>query len=181
MANEEVGPLTDAFTAGEEGKPPDVVHEWHGKLSHAGEYVFIWGGAVQGVVGAISWLGLHTHYGEPERESSTVTDTPAENVERLLSPPAHAGRIKIMQALFRTPLSASDLSQKTGLRGGALYHHLRELKYGCYLTDTEEGYGLTALGRQLLLAVTLIASAAVRDRGEDGLAVGANWEKADRS
>jgi DNA-binding transcriptional ArsR family regulator len=106
-----------------------------------------------------------------------VKSTSPAKVERLLSPLAHEGRIKIMQALYDEPLSASDLAAATGFQGGGLYHHLRELKYAAYVRDTSGRYALTELGRQLLVTMTLIARQAIVDRGEEGLAAASVWDK----
>ena len=58
------------------------------------------------------------------------------------------------------------------MKGGNLYYHLKELVHAGYVSEEDSAYGLTDLGRQLLLTFTSIASQAVKDRGEQGLAIG---------
>ena len=55
---------------------------------------------------------------------------------------------------------------------------IKELLYAAYIRQKEGRYDLTPLGRQLLLAFCLIAREAISDRGDEGLAAGANWETA---
>ncbi len=173
----EIGPITAALHQREEGKPPAICLEWHEKLKHPGQSILLWGGATKRSTGTMSWLSMHVHVGDEKPEGDIVTKTPPANVERVLSPLAHEGRIKIMQALCPGPLSASELSDATGLRGGALYHHLKELKYAAYVGDQDGRYRLTPLGQQLLLMVTYVASQLVVDEAEKGLAIASTWKE----
>jgi predicted transcriptional regulator len=99
----------------------------------------------------------------------------ASRVERLLSPLAHEGRVSIMQALWRGSLSASELAGATGYRGGALYHHLRELDHAAYVASEGGSYRLTDWGRQLLLTAACLAEQLVVDDGERGLTFRGDW------
>jgi len=66
---------------------------------------------------------------------------------------------------------SSKLSESTGLKGGGLYHHLKELLYAGYVSENKGPFSLTNLGRQLLIAMALIARQVIVDRGHDGLGV----------
>jgi DNA-binding transcriptional ArsR family regulator len=172
-----VGPLTDALWGRPDpGGPPAVAREWHEKLREPGQYVLLWGGVVKRRADVVSWLSLHTHCGEPRPADGRVRNTPATSVERMLAPLAHEGRIRIMQALAEGPLAAGALSEATGFRGGALYHHLRELKYAAYVTDERGQYCLTQLGHQLLVTMTCLAGQVISDEDERGLAVASGWD-----
>jgi DNA-binding transcriptional ArsR family regulator len=177
MGAPEIGPITTALGEAEEGKPPAIIREWYDKLHHPGNFVFLWAAATRRSDSRChGWLNMVTHFGEEEPAPDLVTTTPGANVEVMFSPLAHEGRIRIMQALWPGPLTASGLTAATGFTGGGLYHHLKELKYASYITDRESGYNLTPLGRQLLLTVTCLASQVVVDRGEEGLAVAPAWD-----
>jgi DNA-binding HxlR family transcriptional regulator len=171
METAEMGPITAAMF--DKDGPPSIIREWVATLEGSDNFVFLWAAATKGV----SWSSFHTRLGRGLNEPNAVDTTPAANVERLLAPLAHEGRIKIMQALSGGTLTPSELTARTGFQGGGLYHHLKELKYASYISDKDGKYSLTPLGRQLLMTVTLMAKDAVVDRGEEGLAAGANWEK----
>lgn len=182
MGRPYIGPLTEQICDTENGtKPPAIIQEWAGAVRNPGEEVFLWAGATRSRSSAYSWLSIFEGTtsegdvmgaGEEGERESTVTRTPPEHIERLLAPLAHASRIRIMQALYDAPLSATELSRTVGARGGSLYHHLRDLKYAAYLRDEGGKYALTDLGRQMLVTSALIASQAIVDRGEEGLGVG---------
>ncbi len=177
MAPPKIGPLTSAMGKAKKGERPAIIVEWDRQLQHPGQFVFMWAAATKRRANCLSWLWFFVHTGDERPEGDFVTQTPAANVERMLSPLAQEGRVRIMQALWRGPLTASGLSEATGFRGGALYHHLKELKYAAYVADEDGSYRLTDLGHQLLLTVTCIASKAIEDRGEEGLAVATDWGK----
>ncbi|MGD2175502.1 MAG: winged helix-turn-helix domain-containing protein [Candidatus Brocadiaceae bacterium] len=179
MGTPEVGPLTDAILADDDGGPPAIVREWEDRLEHPGQFVFLWTAATKRASGTLGWLHVHTHFGEEKPEGDVVTQTSAAKVERMLSPLSHEGRVRIMQALYPAPMAASELSDATGFRGGALYHHLKELKYAAYVTDRAGRYELTQLGVQMLLTVTCMASRVIEDRGEEGLVAGGGWREED--
>ena len=182
MSRPYVGPMTEQICDTENNtQPPALIREWAQAVKNPGEEVFLWAGAALSKSAAYSWLSIvegTTDEGDAmggkegsERES-TVVKTPPEHIERLLTPLAHTSRIRIMQALYDAPLSATELSEAVGARGGSLYHHLRDLKYAAYLTDGGGRYALTDLGRQMLVTAALIANQTIVDRGEEGLGVG---------
>jgi DNA-binding HxlR family transcriptional regulator len=178
----DIGPITAGAFYGE--PPPAIIREWHEFVRKPGDFILLWAGAnrMHSKTGnTLSWSSLSISGGEeptPEDfESGKVQcglfdPSIGAKVERMLSPLAHEGRISLMGAMFRSPKTSSELSEKTGLRGGNLYYHLKELIHAGYVQDIDNAYALTDLGRQLLLTLTSIASQAVKDRGEQGLAVG---------
>ena len=171
MCMPELGPITKAICEGNENGPPPIIVEWLKNVAHAGQIVFFWAAATRGC----SWMHMRTHLGDEPPAQSEVERVPPANVERLVSPLSHEGRIKIMQALYGGSLTPSELTARTGFQGGGLYHHLRELKYASYLCEDGGRYALTQLGRQLLITVALIAKEVIVDRGEEGLAAGTGW------
>ena len=173
---EELGSLTEAIGKVEEGFPPALVREWCKQLKNEGDFVMLWAAAAKAKKGAMGWYYLSMEFSDEAPASKTITETPPANVERLFSPLSHEGRVKNMQALYPDPLTASDLAAKTGFAGGALYHHLRELKYAFYVHDREGKWALTNLGHQMLLTVTCMAGRLVVDRAQDGLIIGTDWE-----
>lgn len=176
-----IGPLTEQIcdTDGDT-KPPAIIREWGQATQNPGEEIFMWAGATRNKMSGYCWMsvvvGTTDEGGEAgpggDLRVSTVVETPPEHVERLLTPLAHASRVRIMQSLYDGPLSAAELGEAIGSKGGGLYHHLRDLKYASYLADDGGKYSLTNLGRQMLVTTTLIASQAIVDRGEEGLGVG---------
>ena len=181
-----IGPVTEA-AVGRGGGPTPLNKEWHAVLRNPGEFVFLWAAANKGHGkgdATLSWSWFFCGFGDPPSSTDIDNgeakgDTPNSptipaKTERLLSPLAHESRIRLMQALFKGPKGASDLTEATDLKGGNLYHHLKELIYAAYVKEADGGYALTDLGRQLFLTMTCIASLAVKDEGEKGLCVGGN-------
>jgi len=72
-----------------------------------------------------------------------------------------------MQAMHDGAKTSGELSEATGLCGGNLYYHLRELLHAAYIQNDGGRYDLTGLGCQLLLTVTHIAEG-VSDRLDQG-------------
>ena len=76
-----------------------------------------------------------------------------------------------MQALFQAPLSSAALTKATGLKGGNLHHHLKELIYSSYVRaeerEQERRYILTNLGIHLLMTFAMLAGKIIQDRGDD--------------
>jgi len=169
-------PLTEAIFAVPKGSgPPSAIErEWTRFVRKPGDLVFLWAGATwQGADTRLTWHHFYVHGGEVNAEHpDPVLSTPAEHVERLLAPLAHASRIRIMQVLYDSSLPPGQLSEAVGLRGGSLYHHLRELLYAAYVAEEGGCYALTNLGKQMLITVTVLAGSAVMDRGEQGLGIG---------
>jgi DNA-binding transcriptional ArsR family regulator len=178
-----LGPITEAALGrpGEQGPPP-LISEWGERITGPGNFVVLWAGSVkrQGLPGGCAWSRLTTSTSSPDDDADAEgrdgmpppEDTSlAPKLERMLTPLAHESRVRIMQALYVSPCSSSALSEATGLKGGNLYHHLRELLYAAYVHETDDGYALTDLGLQLLVTLTCIAWKAVVDRADEGLAI----------
>jgi len=176
MDEESIGPITEQAFGGKDAEGPSpIIQEW-GELYNKkpGDRVILWAGMTRySDRDGLSWhsLSIHTHEGA---ESLDVDADTAAKVERLLSPLAHESRFMLLQALQRGPLTASELTAATGLKGGNLYHHLRDL-LGAYVEELDKGYALTGFGRQLVLTLAEIAKMAVQDRNTEGLVVGKRW------
>lgn len=181
-----LGPVTEAALANtdtERQTPPPLIQEWDEALGELGGFILLWAGASRGAdrSNSTSWSSLTINTrtppaaGENEADQDDIPPTRdpscAARAERMLSPLAHESRIRIMQALYQETLGSSALSEATGLRGGNLYHHLRELVYAGYVRDDSSGYSLTNTGRPLLVTVTCLASKLVEDRDHEGLVV----------
>ena len=167
----DLGPLTRAMMEAEEGEAPNIMREWYKNLKHPNDFVFVWMAATR----PWSWISTLVRISDEGDDPASPVATEAAKIDHLLSPMAHEGRIRIMQALYEGPMTPTALTEATGFQGGGLYHHLRELKYAAYVTDEKGQYSLTHLGRQLLITMSLIADQVVEDRGEEGLAAGNQW------
>lgn len=175
----EKAPLTVAALGplGERGPRP-IEREWWTLLDDDQDLVFCWAGGVNRRGTQLGWSmflvnvgGERDDHGYKGGHPNPVLSPPAAKVERLLAPLAHESRVRIMQAMYDGPKSSGELSQATGLTGGNLYYHLKELMHAAYVKDTGGAYDLTELGYQLLITVTAIAQAKVTDRGEEGLLI----------
>jgi DNA-binding transcriptional ArsR family regulator len=148
--------------------------EWHALVEHDQDMVFLWAGAWRRGETCLGWswhwVRTRDENGRGDSQHPAVSASPAA-VERMLSPLAHEARIRIMQTMHDGPKSAGQLSDATGLRGGNLYYHLKELLHASYVKEQGGGYDLTPLGCQMLLTVAAIASKVIEDRGEQGLLV----------
>jgi DNA-binding transcriptional ArsR family regulator len=164
--------------------PRPIEQEWMKIAEHEQDVIVYWGGTwnrrdVQLGWGWCSWhvRGDKSSEGRPH----PAVGAPASSVERLMSPLAHEARIRIMQAMYDGPKSSGVLSQATGMTGGNLYYHLKELIHAAYVCEKDGAYDLTPLGCQMLVTVAMIAHEIVKDRGEEGLLVAATWERSEAS
>jgi len=81
-----------------------------------------------------------------------------KRIANLLSPFSNGQRILILKTLIEADKSSSELSQMTGLEGGQLYHHLKELALAEYIEQKERGiYTLTEKGQMASLTVLAMA------------------------
>jgi hypothetical protein len=158
--------------------PPPIQLEWSRLTPDDQDVVLCWAGSANRGPERLGWTWLWTHSGGPPDQHGMKGGHPhiilrpaAAKVERLLAPLAHESRIRLMQAMYDRSRPASELAQTTGLSGGNLYYHLKELMHAAYVADKGGAYGLTNLGYQMLVTVTAIAQAVVADRGEEGLQV----------
>ena len=158
-----VGPLTDAVVFPPE-RPSPAELEWFRLLKTEGEYVLYWAGAYRGHGDPNTYLGWGSFRSPLEPGQPALTDPElAPRMERLLSPLAHASRLRLLQVLAPGPQTSAQLSAATGLRGGNLYYHLKELIYGGYVEETPAGYQVSATGRKLLITLVCLATAFVED------------------
>ena len=178
-----IGPLTENVMnmSTEGGGVPALIGEWHGAVREPGDFILFWGGAERGATetDTRSWAWMNTAIADPAdpgEQNEEPSGPPAglglaAKVERMLSPMAHESRVRIMQVLLEAARGASDLSEATGLRGGNLYHHLKELTHSGYVGERDGRYVLTILGRQLIITMTCLADRMVQDREQEGLVV----------
>ena len=158
--------------ADEKGRPA-LALEWRELAKNDQDAIFLWAGEWNRKGAGIGWIWIWRNTGEREAgHPALATSTSASSVERLLSPLSHEARIRLMQAIYGGAKTSGELAEATGLRGGNLYYHLKELMYAAYVKESDGGYDLTGLGCQMLLTVTAIAANVVKDRGEEGLVVG---------
>jgi len=81
-----------------------------------------------------------------------------KRVAKLLSPFSNEQRIRILQLLMESPRTSSELSEATGLEGGQLYFHLKELALVGFVEQPERGkYGLTEKGCMAIRTVSSMA------------------------
>ena len=72
---------------------------------------------------------------------------------------SNENRVRILQALLKGARTSSELSRETGLEGGQLYHHLKELMLAGYVEAVERGkYALTAKGCIAIRVAAAMAS-----------------------
>jgi len=88
----------------------------------------------------------------------SVYKVSASRIVRILSSLANENRVKILLSLLKGPKTASELSKETGLEGGPLYHHLKELMLAGYIESPERGkYVLTPRGCMTIRAIAALA------------------------
>ncbi|MCE5238465.1 MAG: winged helix-turn-helix domain-containing protein [Armatimonadia bacterium] len=169
-----IGQVTTELLAG--GHESPLMQEFEHAAANPGDFVMLWAGAYRGHGGpetVLSWAWTkEADNGAEEGAPGPLDESVPARLERLLSPLAHEARVRILQALHERPRSASELGEAVGMRGGSLYYHLKELQYANYIRGDGTGYALTDLGRQLFLTLSYVALQVVRDRGQEGLAVG---------
>ena len=77
----------------------------------------------------------------------------------MAAPLSNENRVRILQLLLDGPKSSSELSSITGLEGGQLYHHLKELMFAGFIGSVERGkYRLTERGLMALRVLSALAS-----------------------
>ena len=173
----EDAPITRSFLTpfDEKGRPPYAL-EWTRLAQEDQDAIVFWAGEWNRNGTHLGWGWIWRHTGDKGAvRDPLVTKTPAANDERLLSPLAHEARIRLMQTMQDGVKTSGELAEATGLKGGNLYYHLKELIHAAYVSEKEGGYDLTGLGCQMLLTVTAIAANVVKDRGEEGLVVGGSF------
>lgn len=77
---------------------------------------------------------------------------------RAMAAVGHAVRLKILGRLLDGPATYQSLKHTTKLKPGPLYHHINQLRLaGLILPKQRDLYELTRGGRNLVIALTLIA------------------------
>ena len=86
-----------------------------------------------------------------------LLDCPSKRAVHLLQCLSSEQRIDLMKALFRGDKTPSDLTKETGVEGGQLYHHLKEMIFAGLVDSESRGlYRLTVDGVQSLFTSLLI-------------------------
>ncbi len=89
---------------------------------------------------------------------------PDDEIVAFASAFTNPGRLKIMRAVARGSRTAAELAEETGLVGGQLYHHLKELVHGGFVLQEERGsYVLSPkIGKPAYLGMNLLAGTIAR-------------------
>lgn len=87
-----------------------------------------------------------------------VLEVAPEKIVRFISPLTNENRIRILKLLLKGPKSVSEISKAVGLKGGELYHHLKELIHSGYIRVVSRGiYSLTMKGEIALIMISGMA------------------------
>ncbi|MGE5578938.1 MAG: ArsR/SmtB family transcription factor [Bacillota bacterium] len=89
---------------------------------------------------------------------------PDDEIVAFASAFTNPGRLKIMRAVSHGSCTAAELAEETGLVGGQLYHHLKELVHGGFVLQEERGsYVLSPkIGKPAYLGMSLLAGTIAR-------------------
>lgn len=149
---------------------PAIEREWWNNTPNKNDAFMFWGGTWKRQDERIGWTWWWWFGDGDEADGGRhpAVDASPEAVARMLAPLAHEGRIKLMQAMYNSPKSSGDLTHITGLKGGNLYYHLKELIRSNYVCERDDGYDLTGLGAQMLMTFAGIAGRAIRYSGNEG-------------
>ncbi len=145
----------DVATGG--GEPPAFVT---GLIDGMESYVGDWTNGTIVVLG-----GLQVKDGEITSRwsrvgvSSQYQISPADAFARACQPFSSPQRVHILGQLFGSSgKTASEIRESTGLAGGQLYHHLKDLIHAGLVRQTNRGeYRLTGPGTVSLLSMDLLA------------------------
>ena len=90
-----------------------------------------------------------------------VVETHPRRIVNIVSPLTNEKRIDILRLILKErTVSMSKLSEKTGMEGGELYHHLKELIRNGFIKLVRRGtYTLTTKGEIALIIVSGLAHA----------------------
>jgi len=167
----ETSPITKAAlgSPGRRDRPRPIEQEWADFTTDDQDTVVYLAGTWNRAGAHLAWGIASAYLGGENYDGGRLHPAiraSATSIERLLSPLAHEARIRIMQAMYDGPKSSDDLSEATGLKGGSLFEHLKELLEATYVTKKGGAYDLTPLGCQLLVMVAVCADVVVREREE---------------
>jgi len=152
-------------TAGGDGPPAFVSGLINGMESYVGD----WTNGTLIVLG-----GLQVQHGEITSRWSRVgvSDryqiSAPEAFTRACQPFSSPQRVQILKQLFGSSgKTAGDIRESTGLAGGQLYHHLKDLIHSGLVRQTSRGeYRLTGPGMVTLLSMDLLARLAAKTEYE---------------
>ncbi len=153
----------DEATAEEAGAPPFVLDLGDDIETYAGD-------KDDALIVVNAWLlkrhgrvvSAFTNLGESDPEREPVGDT---GLADLVQPFSSPQRIAILNALARRKLASSELAAETGLAGGQLYHHLKELTRAGLVRSAGRGaYEMTVGGLTTFVTLSLLS----RARRSDG-------------
>ena len=103
-------------------------------------------GLIKGGDSTVSWTASIT--------ADALMKCPPSHVSRLVSPFSAEQRVAILRALFPTPKGVQKLEQITGLSSGQIYHHMKELMFLEYVTQTGRNvYSLSSKGLMILFSL----------------------------
>jgi len=89
----------------------------------------------------------------------SITSYPPEQIVRLLAPLSNEQRLRILKSLSGGTRTSAELSEELDVKGGPLYHHLRELMDAGYVkSPNRNAYLLTLDGWFALMMATLLTS-----------------------
>ena len=89
---------------------------------------------------------------------------PEEQVASVMAPFANAQRLRILKALYLGESESGQLREMTGLTGGQLYHHLKELALAKFLSRQVRGeYRLSAFGYYTFSSIMILLSSLLRE------------------
>jgi len=92
-------------------------------------------------------------------EEEQWMELPEDRVAAIMAPFANEQRIKLLKALYMGTTESGRLKDLTGLTGGQLYHHLKELALGKFLSRPVRGeYRLSAFGYYTFSALMILIS-----------------------
>ncbi len=170
--------LSAAFNPPGVGGPDPITQEYASLMEDPEDVFLIWGGATgkPGHEGSWLWLSYNLARQKEETGQQPVFEVDPAGIERILSPLAHEARVRLMLAMHDGAKTSGQLSEASGLKGGNLYYHLKELIYARYVREADGAYDLTRLGYQMLLTVSIVAKQLVSDQGEEGLVVKSPWK-----
>lgn len=159
---EEVRRLKEEKGAGPERKAPplvwpdylgDVMEIFEERLGDKPDAGLVFIGGIERRRGRISdsYLSVLT--------LDEVVECPPKRIVGIVSPFSNENRVRIMQVLLEGPKTSSELSRETGLEGGQLYHHLKDLMLAGYVEAVGRGkYALTSKGCMAIRTVAGMAS-----------------------
>ncbi|MGE5551054.1 MAG: hypothetical protein ACM3ZC_11075 [Bacteroidota bacterium] len=127
--------------------------------------------------------GLTAPAGQQPRQESAVArvavggneeevwlDLPEERVASVMAPFANEQRVKLLKALYLGLSESGQLREFTGLTGGQLYHHLKELALAKFLSRQVRGeYHLSTFGYYAFSALMILAADLLAEEPEEEL------------